>query len=55
MGKALGMQAMDDALFDLLEADTIDAEACYEKAVDKGQMRERLLKGGVRGNFDADD
>jgi twitching motility protein PilT len=55
MGKSLGMQAMDDALFALLDQDLIDAEACYEKAVDKGQMRDRLQKNGYAGNFDSDE
>ncbi len=55
MGKAQGMQAMDDALWLLLSDEIIDAEACYEKAVDKAQMRDRLKKAGIEGNFDADE
>ena len=51
MGKSLGMQAMDDALYALLQGDIIEAEPCYEKAVDKAAMRERLLKGGFAGTF----
>jgi twitching motility protein PilT len=55
MGKGMGMQAMDDALWDLLLEDVITPEATYEKAVDKKNMRSRLEKGGFQGDFEEDE
>ncbi len=47
MGKSMGMQSMDDALFKLIEAETVTAEAAYEKAVDKTNFRDRLEAFGI--------
>ncbi len=47
MGKSMGMQAMDDALWKLLEAETISADGAYEKAVDKAGFRDRLRDAGI--------
>ena len=55
MGKNAGMQAMDDALWTLLGEEIIDGVARYEKAVDKGKMRDRLKKAGIQGEFDSDE
>jgi len=47
MGKAMGMRAMDDSLWDLLTEDIVSAEAAYEKAVDKSAFRDKLAGIGV--------
>ena len=47
MGKTMGMQSMDDALFALASADTVTADSAYEKAVDKSGFRDRLEAMGV--------
>ena len=38
---------MDDALWKLLEAETISADGAYEKAVDKAGFRDRLRDAGI--------
>lgn len=45
-GKSVGMTTMDQSLRDLVEADTIDAAAAYDKAIDKDGMRQWLEQGG---------
>ena len=47
MGKAQGMRAMDDSLWELFQDDVITAEAAYEKAVEKASFRDRLAGVGV--------
>jgi len=47
MGKSIGMQAMDDALWQLLEEDLVTPEAAYEKVVDKSAFRDRLQEAGI--------
>ena len=47
MGKNIGMQAMDDALWQLLEEDLVTPESAYEKVVDKGAFRDRLSDAGI--------
>ena len=47
MGKKMGMRAMDDSLWELLQEDIITPEAAYEKAVDKAGFRDRLAKMGI--------
>ncbi len=50
MGRAVGMIAMDDSLFDLFARGEISAEGAYEKAIDKSVMKDRLeaADAGVR-------
>ena len=55
MGKAQGMVAMDDALWKLLSDKVISAEACYEKAVDKAQMRDRMTQANMKIDFVGED
>jgi twitching motility protein PilT len=55
MGRTQGMVAMDDALSKLFTDKIISAEACYEKAVDKPQMKERLLQANVALDWSAED
>jgi len=47
MGKKMGMRAMDDSLWELLESEIITPEAAYEKAVDKSNFRDKLAEIGV--------
>ena len=47
MGKSMGMQSMDDALFALVEEETVTPESAYEKAVDKAGFRDRLESIGI--------
>jgi len=43
-GKAEGMQLMDDALFDLVQAKRVDAHDAYAKAMDKARFESLLPK-----------
>ncbi len=48
MGKSMGMRAMDDSLWELLQEDIVTPEAAYEKAVDKSNFRDKLAEIGVK-------
>ncbi|MFP4168686.1 MAG: type IV pilus twitching motility protein PilT [Desulfonatronovibrionaceae bacterium] len=41
-GRKYGMQALDDAIMELLKKGMIDAESAYNKAVNKGKFRDYL-------------
>jgi twitching motility protein PilT len=47
-GRAQGMQAMNDHLFDLVRNNVIEMKDAYVKAYDKAGLREMLVKAGIR-------
>ncbi len=47
MGRAVGMIAMDDSLFQLVSDEVVGVEAAYEKAIDKAAFRDRLEQIGI--------
>ncbi len=48
IGKALGMQLFDEALFDLLKSGAITIEEAHSRAVDKDALAKKVAAFGVR-------
>jgi twitching motility protein PilT len=47
-GKGAGMQTMNDALFDLVKKKLVEPQEAYSKAVQKGELKQMLERGGFK-------
>ncbi len=47
-GKGVGMQTMNDALFDLVKKKLVEPQEAYSKAVQKGELKQMLERGGFK-------
>jgi twitching motility protein PilT len=47
-GKGVGMQTMNDALFELVKKKIVEPQEAYSKAVHKGELKQMLERGGFK-------
>ncbi|HZW90879.1 MAG TPA: type IV pilus twitching motility protein PilT, partial [Myxococcaceae bacterium] len=47
-GKGAGMQTMNDALFDLVKKKLVEPQEAYSKAIQKGELKQMLERGGFK-------
>jgi len=47
-GKSFGMQTLNDALFDLVKKKLVDPQEAYNKAIQKGELKQMLERGGFK-------
>ena len=47
-GKGVGMQTMNDALFDLVKKKLVEPQEAYAKAIHKGELKQMLERGGFK-------
>ena len=47
-GKAIGMLTMNDALIDLVKKKLVEPQEAYGKAIDKGELKQLLERGGFK-------
>jgi twitching motility protein PilT len=50
-GRGLGMQILNDAMFDLVKSGVVDADEAYARAPSKKEFGSMLTKGGFSGAF----
>jgi len=47
-GKGVGMQTLNDALFDLVKKKLVEPQEAYSKAIHKGELKQMLERGGFK-------
>ena len=47
-GKGVGMQTLNDALFDLVKKKLVEPQEAYGKAIQKGELKQMLERGGFK-------
>jgi twitching motility protein PilT len=51
VGRAMGMQLISDAIFELVKSGVVDPDEAYARAPHKKEFAAMLTKAGIRGNF----